>query len=262
MRKQCIVAILAILFSVIMASTAVPFGLPDSGEIPEEVPEIHEEVPVEVPELPDELRNLTEELPSSGHLPELIEYRHDLLPVLKEYWHDLPKHTPSVTVRMIENQGMELTDEYGIMRIGENGSVVTNITEETGYRWAIGNNSIKLIGDENRKISPEDLKELIGANGIVLVYTWRIGNEGIELIGENGTVPPGDLQGFMENHSFYLIGTTPINDTAEENEETDSTVEESEETDSTMEEKETTLDKETNETEKIATKQEQEEEIP
>ena len=50
---------------------------------------------------------------------------------------------------------------------------------------------------------------------------------------KNGTVPSEDLQEFMENHNFYLIGTTPIDSTAEESTETDSTVVESEKTDST-----------------------------
>jgi hypothetical protein len=237
MRKQCIVAILAILFSVMMASTAVPFGLPDSGAIPEEVPEIPEEVPEipEVPEILEELPELLDELPD----PFVKSPPPGGLPVITKI--------PSEIVSEIKNQGMALTDEHDILRIGTNGCVLTNITEETGYRWAIGNKSIELIGDGNRKISPEDLKKLIGEKGIVLEYTWQIGNEGIELIGENGTVPSEDLQEFMENPNFYLIGTTPIDSTAEESTETDSTVVESEKTDSTgivEESTETALDEE------------------
>ena len=238
MRKQCIVVILAVLFSVMMASTAVPWELPDSGGIPDELPDLPEDVselPAVVPDLPEDVSelpavvpDLIEKLPLPGELAELTEDQDD----------SSFKRTPSEIVRKIEKQGMELTDEYGIMRIGENGSVVTDITEETGYRWVIGNKSIELLGDGNRTISPEDLKELIGENGIVLVYTWQIGDEGIELIGENGRVPSEDLREFMENHSIHLIGTTPINSTAEESTETDSMVEESEKTDSTVEENE------------------------
>jgi len=243
MRKQCIVAILAILFSVMMASTAVPFGLPDLEGIPEEVPEIHEEVPQiyeEVPEIPEEVPDeIHEEVPEiPDEVPDLLDELPDLLDELPDPFVKLPPpgglpvitKIPSEIVSEIKKQGMALTDEHDILRIGTNGCVLTNITEETGYRWVIGNNSIELIEDGNRKISPEDLKDLIGEKGIVLEYTWQIGNEGIELIGENGTVPSEDLQEFMENHNFYLIGTTPINSTVEESTETDSTVVEKEET--------------------------------